>query len=72
MDILAAWQDTIFGPRHLIAVMVMVAKKNDTKKSDKETTPRDAQKGGQGAIGKDDPHAELDQRGHPGSGSKES
>ena len=52
--------------------MVMVAKKNDTKKSDKETTPRDAQKGGQGAIGKDDPHAELDQRGHPGSSSKES
>jgi hypothetical protein len=51
---------------------MMVAKKNDTKKSDKKTTPRDAQKGGQGAIEKDDPNAELDQRGHPGSGAKES
>jgi hypothetical protein len=49
----------------------MVGKKNDTMKSDKETTPRDAQKRGQGAVGKDDSHTELDQRRHPGSGPNE-
>ena len=49
----------------------MIAKEKHTKKSAPETTPRDAQKGGQGAVGKDDAHAELDQRGHPGSSSKE-
>jgi hypothetical protein len=48
----------------------MTANEKDSRKSDQETTPKDAQKGGQGAVGKDDPHAELDQRGHPGPGSK--
>jgi hypothetical protein len=49
----------------------MNTKKKGARKSDKETTPRNAQKGGQGAVGRDDPHAELDQSGHPGSGSEE-
>ena len=34
--------------------------------SEKTPNPTDAQKGGQGAIGKDDPDTELNERGHPG------
>ena len=34
--------------------------------SEKTPNPKDAQKGGQGAIGKDDPETELNERGHPG------
>jgi hypothetical protein len=36
------------------------------RNSEKTPNPKDAQKGGQGAIGKNDPEAELNQRGHPG------
>ena len=34
--------------------------------SEKTPNPTDAQKGGQGAIGKDDPETELNERGNPG------
>ena len=40
-------------------------------KKPKEPTPKDAQKGGQGAVGKDEPEIELNQEGHPGSSKKE-
>ena len=44
--------------------MVVVDKKDVKGKN--EPTPKDAQKGGQGAVGNEDKAAELDQRGHPG------
>ncbi len=46
----------------------MIAEQKDKKAS--EPTPKDAQKGGQGAVGNEDKGAELNQKGHPGSGAK--
>jgi hypothetical protein len=48
----------------------MIVDKKDVKGKN-EPTPKDAQKGGQGAVGNEDKRAELDQRGHPGEDSKE-
>jgi hypothetical protein len=45
----------------------MKGKESDSRRNDKGTTPKDAQKGGQGGVSKDNPDANLDQRGHPGS-----
>jgi hypothetical protein len=42
----------------------------EEEKKPKEPTPKDAQKGGQGAVGKDEPEIELNQEGHPGSSKK--
>ena len=39
---------------------------NKDSEEKNEPTPKDAQKGGQGAVGKDDRAAELNQKGHPG------
>ena len=39
-------------------------------KEEKEPTPKDAQKGGQGAVSPDHPEIELNQEGHPGSDKK--
>jgi hypothetical protein len=50
-------------------VSLMTADKKGSKGKN-EPTPKDAQKGGQGAVGKEDKGAELDQRGHPGEDSK--
>ena len=47
----------------------MIVRKDDKSES-AAPTPKDAQKGGQGAIGKNDEGAELNQKGHPGKGSK--
>jgi len=47
----------------------MIADKKDSKGKN-EPTPKDAQKGGQGAVRNEDRGAELDQRGHPGASSK--
>ncbi len=46
----------------------MIATKDDKSES-AAPTPKDAQKGGQGAIGENDEGAELNQKGHPGTGS---
>jgi hypothetical protein len=45
---------------------------NKDAKVHREPTPKDAQKGGQGAVGKEDKGVELDQRGHPGEDSEKS
>jgi hypothetical protein len=47
---------------------MIVDKKGSKGKN--EPTPKDAQKGGQGAVGNEDRGAELDQRRHPGASSK--
>ena len=47
----------------------MIARK-DEESGSAAPTPKDAQKGGQGAIGKNDEKAELNQKGHPGKGAK--
>jgi hypothetical protein len=47
----------------------MIADKRNLKEKN-EPTPKDAQKGGQGAVGNEDKGAELDQSGHPGASSK--
>jgi hypothetical protein len=47
----------------------MIATK-DNKSESAAPTPKDAQKGGQGAIGKNDEGTELNQKGHPGTDSK--
>jgi hypothetical protein len=40
------------------------------KKGSNEPSPKDAQKGGQGAVGNPDKSAELNQSGHAGAGSR--
>jgi hypothetical protein len=47
---------------------VIADEKNLKEKND--PTPKDAQKGGQGAVGTEDKGAELDQGGHPGEDFK--
>jgi hypothetical protein len=47
----------------------MTARESD-KNASTSPSPKDAQKGGQGAIGKGDKDAELDQSGHPESSEK--
>ena len=39
---------------------------NKSAKVRREPSPKDAQKGGQGAVGKEDDDVELNQKGHPG------
>ena len=46
-----------------------MAPKGSDKKASREPMPKDAQKGGQGAVGKDNPGAELNQKGHPAGGA---
>lgn len=47
----------------------MIAREKD-KGASAATTPKDAQKGGQGAIENNDERAELNQKGHPGAPKK--
>jgi hypothetical protein len=47
----------------------IMAEKSD-EKGRNEPSPKDAQKGGQGAVGTSDKGAELNQRGHPGADSR--
>jgi hypothetical protein len=47
----------------------MTARESD-KSASAAPTPKDAQKGGQGAIGKGDNEAELNEKGHPGGESQ--
>lgn len=47
----------------------MMAEKS-ADKGRNEPSPKDAQKGGQGAVGAPDKGAELNQRGHPGADSR--
>lgn len=44
----------------------------DDHNVDKNPSPRDAQKGGQGAVGKEDPGIQLNQEGDPSGESRRS
>ncbi|HEY1747159.1 MAG TPA: hypothetical protein VGG11_10425 [Xanthobacteraceae bacterium] len=43
---------------------------NKDQKQSREPPPKDAQKGGQGAVGSEDNKPELNQDGHPGEDEK--